>query len=97
MGFSPFTPPLAPFKSGAATGVVAARKQRPKPSGRESPFRRCWTNGTQFTRNLQRNFPDADFWGVSEIHLPDYRLVARHNFRVARHPSSWPLAACSHL
>jgi len=49
VGFSPFTPPLAPFKSGAATGVVAARTQRPKPSGRESPLRRCWTNGTQFT------------------------------------------------
>jgi hypothetical protein len=65
VGFSPFTPPLAPFKSGAATGVVAARKQRAKPSGRESPFRRCWTNGTQFTRNLQRNFPDADFWPAS--------------------------------
>jgi hypothetical protein len=65
VGFSPFTPPHAPFKSGAATGVVAARAQRPKPSGRESPLRRCWTNGTQFTRNLQRNFPEADFWGIS--------------------------------
>ena len=60
MGFSPFTPPPAPFKSGAASGAVAARTQRPKPSGRESSLQRCWTNGTQFTRNLQRNFPDAD-------------------------------------
>jgi hypothetical protein len=73
VGFSPFTPPLAPFKSRAATGVVAARTLRPKPSGRESPLRRCWTNGTQFTRNLQRNFPDA-LGKVFEI------VVTRFNF-----------------
>ena len=28
--------------------------------------------------------PEADFRGVSEISLSDYRLVARRNFRVAR-------------
>jgi hypothetical protein len=51
--------------------------------GRRSANRKLSKNGLE---EINRNLPQADFWGVSEISFVRFRLVARNNFRVARHP-----------